>query len=363
MAFLPDIIRRKIKITLADAFDAARVGNRQLPTSTMYFAEPLADCIGTRLDGRERPIRKVSNTVFTCGDAVIVIRYMGPRLLPLLQERRFKWVYLVVDDDLYALHENDGLPADYRQRLIRYRDGVMQDLLDQVTHVVAPSERILARYRRKQAIKLDPAQCHMAGGLGHHRGGKGLDVVFAGTRSHLLDLGFVAEEIAAFLKAQPEARLTTFLNGHAPKALRNLPNALHLPMMGWNRYRAFVAQNRFHVAIAPALDTDFNQARSVSKVHEHAAFGAAGIYSRQPPFSDIVDDGRSGLLLPNEPQRWRNVLFELAGRRDTTEALAAEGQDLSRRLGDTLRVRNFWLEQLGLSPGQRQLDEGLITIR
>lgn len=349
MALLPDIIRRGIKVRLVDALAAVRLLQGQSPSSALYFADPLSNLIGTRLENRDRPIRRVSRTLFACGDAAVVIRYAGPRELTVLERRPFARVYLLVDDDFFALHDHDGLPPDYRKRLLGYRDGGLKRLMEFVTHVVAPSERILSYYGRKRTFYLDPAQCHATGGLAHHRRGSGLDVVFAATRSHLHDLEFVADAMAEFLKARPNARLTTFLNGHAPRALKGLPNAIHLQMMGWERYRAFVAENRFHAAIAPALDTDFNRARSLSRLHDHAAYGAAGIYSRQPPFSGIVAHGDSGLLLRNEPSRWRDALFDLADRRDSAERLAAEGQILSRRLGDRQRVRSFWLRELGLA--------------
>ena len=349
MATIREIIRGRIKVSLGDAFMAARRRKRDIPTSTLYFVDPLTDLIGGRLDARGRPIRRMGATLFRCGDALIVIRYIGQKQLPVLDQRRFARVYLVIDDDLHSLHENDGLPADYRRRLIAYRNGPMQQVLQRVTHVVAPSEKILARYPDKRQILLNPAQCHVSGSLAHHRKGGGLDVVFAGTRSHFEDLNYFADDLASFFRARPDARLTTFLNGHAPKPLRDLPNAIHLPTMNWNRYRAYVAQNRFHAAIAPALDTDFNQARSLSKLHDHAAFGAAGVYSQQPPFSNYVNDGVSGLLLPNEPTKWRRALGGLAENRGATEQLAAEGQELSRKLGDMLRVRNFWMSELGLA--------------
>lgn len=327
---------------------AARLTRRDIPTSTLYFADPLANLIGGKL-APHRPIRREGPTVFSCGDALIVIRYMGMKQMALLDQRRFARIYLLIDDDLHALHEHDGLPDDYRRRLVAYREGLMKQLVQRVTHVVAPSEKILAAYPDKRQILLDPAQCHSSASLGHHRKRGGFDVVFAGTRSHVGDLGFVAEDIAGFFRARPEARLTTFLNGHAPKVLRALPNATHLPAMSWNRYRAFVAKNHFHAAIAPALDTDFNRARSLSKLHDHAAFGAAGVYSHQPPFSNYVSDGVSGLLLPNDPTHWQGALARLAADRGATEKLAAEGQALSQRLGDMLRVRNFWMSELGLA--------------
>ena len=324
--------------------------NKQIPSISLYFADPLADLISPDGEDTSRPIQRLSRTVFASDRAAIVVRYAAKRELAMLRGRRFERIYLLIDDDLESLTENDGLPSDYRRRLMAYRDGPFRRLLDIVTDVVAPSEKILSSYRRKRAVKLDPAQCHQAGALVHHNLSRPFDIVFAATRSHLQDLGHIAPALAEVLRQRPDARLTTFLNGHAPRSLRMLSNAIHLPMMEWSRYRAFVAENRFHVAIAPALDTPFNRARSISKLHDHAAFGAAGVYSRQEPFDRIVINGKSGLLLSNDPAEWRDTLLDLANRPEHTLKIAAGGQILSQTLGDMRRVRNFWMRELELAP-------------
>jgi hypothetical protein len=119
--------------------------------------------------------------------------------------------------------------------------------------------------------------------------------------------------------------------------------------MSWERYRAFVAAHRFHIALAPALDTTFNRARSLSRLHDHAAYGAAGLYSDHPPFAGTIADGASGRLLPNDPEAWQAALLDLTDDRDAVRLLAEGGQRLSAALGDHGRVRSFWQRELGLS--------------
>ncbi len=322
----------------------------QLPTASLYFAEPLAHLIGTTLSHPNRPIRRISPTVYVCGDAAVVVRYADERELAFLDRKAFSRVFLLIDDDLSALDQDFTLPPDYRNRLLSFRDGVLRRLLSLVTHVVAPSERILAYYGKKHGMLLDPVQCHGTAALAHHKPTrKRLDVVFAATRSHLGDLELVTPALANFFSQRPDARLTTFLNGHAPKMLRRLDNAIHLSPMSWERYRSFVSANRFHIALAPAHDTAFNKARSVSKLHDHAGFGAAGLYSELPPFSGIVGHGKSGLLLSNEPEAWSRTLHELAADPALTLDLAAGGQALSVSLGDKQRVQKFWQGQLDIA--------------
>lgn len=347
MALLPEIIRRAVGARFHQVVPGPGKGPGQIPSASLYFVEPLADLIGSCQQQADRPIRKISRHIYACDNCAIIIRYATPRDIRILETQRFEKIYLLIDDDIFSLGDNDGLPADYRRRLLGYRDGLFRRLLALVTHVVAPSERILAAYRRKRALQLDPAQCHPAGALGHHDRSRYFDVVFAATRSHLQDITHMAPALAEFLRVRPDARLTTFLNGHAPAILKNLPNAIHLPTLEWNRYREYVAENRFHAAIAPALDTPFNRARSISRLHDHAAFGAAGIYSRQPPFEGVVAHDQSGLLLANDPAHWRDALINLADKRQHTLNLASNGQRLSETLGDHRRVRNFWLRELG----------------
>lgn len=314
----------------------------------MYFADPLADLIDDDESFSGKPIQQLSPSLYICGRAAVVIRHTNREELGILRQGKFERVYLLIDDDLDCLGEADGLPADYRAKLMKYREGPFRNLRDLVTDVVAPSEHILKSYRRKRTLRLEPAQCHKLTGLDHHDGRDGLDIVFAGTRAHIFDFEHVAPAFGEVLRRHSNVRLTTFLKGHVPKELRRLPNAVHLPPMGWQQYRRFVGANRFHIAVAPALPTAFNHARSISKVHDHAALGAAGIYTGQAPFDQIVSHGRTGLLLSNNPVDWRDTLCGLVGKRQKVLKMAEGGQKLSETLGNMSRVRKFWMDELGL---------------
>lgn len=342
MAFLPEKLRRAISTQLVNAKRRLQLAPHPTPTIALYFADPLADVIGAE-------IQRLTPTVFASASAAVVIRYGGARDLAILKRRAFEKIYYVVDDDFFALADDDGLPRHYRERLLRYRDGPLRPLLEAVTHVVAPSEQILAHYRQKQCLRLDPALCHPHASLAHHRENGGLDMVFAATWTHRNDLEFMAPAFAEFLRECPGARLTTFLAGNVPKPLASLANARHLAGLNWKRYRDFVAQHRFHVAVAPALDTAFNRARSIGRLHDHAGFGAAGIYSAQPPFERIISHGNSGLLLANDPQAWLAALRDLTVKRQMAERLAVGGQALSRDLAAKARVRQFWWRELPIA--------------
>ena len=58
-----------------------------LPTASLYFAEPLAHLIGGSLSPSTRPIRRISPTVYVCGDAAVVVRYAGEHELAFLERK------------------------------------------------------------------------------------------------------------------------------------------------------------------------------------------------------------------------------------------------------------------------------------
>ncbi len=329
-------------------FRVPRARKEVSPSVSMYFSDPLADLIDDDESYSGKPIQQLSPSLYVCGSKAVVIRHTSREELKILRQGKFERIYLLIDDDLDCLGDADGLPADYRARLMSYREGPFRNLRELVTDVVAPSERILKSYRRKRTLRLEPAQCHALPGLDHHEAQGTLNIVFAGTRAHIFDFQHVAPAFADVLRSHANVRLTTFLQGHVPKELRRLPNTVHMQPMGWQQYRRFVGANKFHIAVAPALPTAFNHARSISKLHDHAALGAAGIYTSQAPFDQIVSHGRTGLLLGNNPQEWRDTLSGLVGERETVRRVARGGQLLSEALGNMNRVRAFWADELGI---------------
>ena len=347
MGFLGPLLRRFSDARLVE-FRRPPRRKEVSPSVSMYFADPLADLIDDDESFSGRPIQQLSPSLYVCGQTAIVIRHTNRHEIKILREGKFERIFLLIDDDFDCLGEADGLPPDYRARLVKYREGPFRNLLELVTDVVAPSERILRPYRRQRTMLLEPAQCHRIAGLDHHKASDMIDIVFAGTRAHVYDFEHVAPGFAEVLRRHSNVRLTTFIKGHVPKALRRLPNAVHMSPMGWQQYRRFVDSNKYHIAVAPALPTPFNHARSISKLHDHAALGAAGIYTSQAPFDQIVSHGRTGLLLGHNPADWRDTLSDLVEKREKVVKLARGGQLLSETLGKMGRVRKFWKDELGL---------------
>jgi hypothetical protein len=331
---------------LRKAFDLRR--ERDIPTVSIYFSSAMRSFIGDRLGADTKPIRRVSPTVFVCGNAAVVVRYAAPETLNFLERRRFDRLYYVIDDNLHCLGEGDGLPADYRRRLLVHRERVLPRILSIATHVVSPAEEVLRHFPDKICLKLDPAQCHEVASLEHFDRDMPVSMVFAASRSHLSDLEMIEPALVALLHKNPLLNLTMFMGQHAPGSLQRLSNVRNFAPMPWDAYRQFVRSNRFHIGIAPSRDTAFNQSRSISRFHDHAAYGATGVYSNQAPFSTLVAHEKTGILVNNDPGSWYGTLSDLVRRVNDVRHIAHEAAMTSLLLGDSSRTAMFWRQQLSI---------------
>ncbi len=332
---------------ICGALDRRR--DREIPTVSIYFTKAMQDFIGDRVGADTKPIRRISPTTFVCGDTAVIIRYATSEALNFFERRGFDRVYYLIDDNLHSLGHDDGLPGDYRSRLLAYRESQLPRILDLATHVVSPSEAVLRNFPNKICLQLDPTQCHEVASLDHFDRDGPVSMVFAASRSHLSDLEMIEPALVSLLRNNASVNLTMFLGQHAPASLKRLPNVRNLPPMLWNDYRRFVRDNRFHIGIAPSRGTEFNRSRSISRFHDHAAYGATGVYSNQAPFSGLVDHGKNGVLVNNEPESWYQSLTELVRRIGDVRKMAQEAANASLSLGNPGKASLFWQQQLAMT--------------
>ncbi len=286
--------------------------------------------------------------MFVCGNTVVVLRHWSEATLTVLAERPDAKLIYFIDDDLWSLDALTDLPQAYMARLERLRTDFEQHLRARVACVVSPSAQILSHFADLQTLKLDPAMIHAMAALDHHDERRSaVELVFCATASHLADFGMICNELAALLSGSDRLRLTTFLGKQVPAALRQ-DNCHNYAPQSWADYRRTVAGSRFHIGLAPLRATGFNTARSATRLLDHAAFGAAGIYSNIHPFSSLVEHGETGLLVKTRPGAWAEAIMGLVEDPNALRRLAAAGQRSARQIGDPARVEAFWCGLLGL---------------
>jgi glycosyltransferase involved in cell wall biosynthesis len=119
--------------------------------------------------------------------------------------------------------------------------------------------------------------------------------------------------LARFLASHPATRLLVMAHEVSPELRGVSPD--RLTFLPWRHDYAAYARDlaawRPDVLIAPLDASRFSASKIPIKFLDSAAAGAAGIYSRVPPYTEHVRDGETGLLVENREEAWEAALDRL----------------------------------------------------
>lgn len=311
------------------------------PSADLYFLNACGDFLG-------RGVKRLAPTVFASASACLVIRH-DMRLTRLPEAARL--LYLL-DDDVGAGLTDESLPFFYRQKLRMVEAEAGRRLAQRASQVVVSSPRIASMLGRPDAPVLLPYWSDPFAGLDHFEpllAGKGrIDVAYLGSVVHRTDLALVAPVVERLLDEEPRVRFHVPGRHRLTPRLEAHPRVVRIPGCGWTAYRREIRMRRFHIALYPLLDTPFNRARSPNKLIEHSVVGAAPLYSRSWTEAGRVEDGRSGLLLSNDPRAWLEAVRALIADPARMLTIAEGARGLATRLNDPVPQRRLWQQEFGL---------------
>ncbi len=323
------------------------IGFKTIPTHDIYFRHPLRHLIREDIcDRGERPIRRLSNNCFATDQELVIIRYLEKRELVRISRRQWSKVFYVIDDDLANLEMDFSVPEDYRKRLLDFKRSMLPEILKIADVIVAPNQAILNGYPNHSGLHLDPCHISLCPDLSHFDKYETVRILFPGTRSHLGDLEFLADTLRGICEDIPHVQLVTYLGENAPSSLRGVENIQNRKPRTWQNYKKEQSRERFHISLVPTLDTPFNRARSINKLFDCAAVGAAGIYSEAGPLAELIQNGVDGLLIENSPKAWDASVRVLISERDRTKRLAQKGLVCAGECGSLRKVQDFWTSRI-----------------
>jgi hypothetical protein len=121
-------------------------------------------------------------------------------------------------------------------------------------------------------------------------------------------------------RLEPElARLAVRLDGMArwvffgcPPEPGHFPGATVVPFeTDYAAYANRLPRLGLAIGLAPLADTAFNRAKSPIKWLEYAACGLAGVFADLPPYREVVEQERTGLLVGPDPADWAQAVERL----------------------------------------------------
>jgi hypothetical protein len=287
--------------------------DRQPPREVLVLAPGDIPTTDLYLRGRlERQYGKVVRYVDTfrnapqeivLGDAMIVIvRHAPLRWLRWLGQRRdqLSGVVFLMDDDIPAAAAASELPFRYAMKTA-WRYARTRRLLGRLcSEVWVSTPELVRRYESSSPRLWEPIY------VGESSKANAVAPVYFyhGSWAHRQEIEWLVPIVGRIQEAFPDAWFEIIGTDRVKQLFRGIPRVRIVHPMSWKDYLAYAGTVRYQVGLAPCFDTDFNRARSHSKMFDITRLGAAGIYSNVTPYAEKVVDGKTGLLCDNDPDKW-----------------------------------------------------------
>jgi glycosyltransferase involved in cell wall biosynthesis len=163
---------------------------------------------------------------------------------------------------------------------------------------------------------------------------------YHGTWAHRREIEWLVPVVRQVQEAIPDAWFEIMGTDRVRRLYRGIPRVRVVHPMPWRDYLAYAGTVKYQVGLAPCFDTEFNRARSHSKLFDITRIGATGIYANVTPYREKVIHGRTGYLCPNEPDRWVAAITQLLSDTELRSSLYLKANDWCResRSGSRLPI-------------------------
>ena len=124
---------------------------------------------------------------------------------------------------------------------------------------------------------------------------------YMGGQTHQSDLENIKNALLNVFRKYPEVVKYKFWGTRPPEELLNLEATEYDPLNqeDYAQFASYFSKKECDILIAPLVDNEFNRAKSNIKFLEYSIQGIPGVYSKLPPYEDIIEHGTNGFLAEN----------------------------------------------------------------
>lgn len=121
---------------------------------------------------------------------------------------------------------------------------------------------------------------------------------YMGGQTHQSDLENIKNALLNVFRKYPEKVKYKFWGTQPPRELLDLASTEYDPINqeDYAQFASYFSRKECDILIAPLVDNEFNRAKSNLKFLEYSIQGVPGVYSKLPPYEDIIEHGTNGFL-------------------------------------------------------------------
>ena len=258
---------------------------------------------------------------FSNDQSIIICRKEKKSIVRRLLKQNKKKIYYVIDDNLWDIERLNSIPFDYKKKLINLREGQHTEIINRSAVVVVSSEYLQNKYRERgyNTFLINPywsEKIPNTWSFSSLNRNSPLRIGYLGTASHVNDRNFTMRVYQGLLENGANVELTIMGSDGVADTLRAEPKLKIENYKNWTFYRRHIESQKFDVLLYPSLPSDFNNARSMNKLIEHAVCGGLGVYSETWQYAEMVNSKRIGITWKNDADLWIDRLTLLSRKRN-----------------------------------------------
>jgi glycosyltransferase involved in cell wall biosynthesis len=322
-----------------------------IPSTSILVIKPLLQLFYSgEVDAKITLESRVTQGQMKWADVVMLCRNTEPRyghILNFLRRNAIPYIY-DIDDNFFELPQDTEIGSYHRRP---DRIALLREYLRSAELVRVYSQPMLERARTispnvvSELGPVDLAQIR----AGRKRKKNRKCIVYC-TSSYPNSLApFLLKAVESVLKRFADKAEFHFWGMHSTSIPANSNVYHHGFVMNYDRFLRKFSDAQYDIGLAPMYDDPFHRSKTNNKFREYGACGIAGIYSDVEIYSRCVQDGETGLLVPNDPDSWFRAMKRLI-----------EEEELCSRI--KTRSRTYVAENYSQARFEKRLLECIQTI-
>lgn len=283
-------------------------------------------------------------------DVFQMIRTMDPYSLFLAKRAKETGCFIVsmYDDDLYSMPNSYPLPP--------YRKNCVRDALRISDVLRTCSPHIQNKYRDltggKRAVcgnsVVKPEEVKLIAEKQDSLNNDPVKILYAANPNHVGFFNHFIMPVMPKLAERYAGKISMTFMGVKPELsqFEDLVDIVYWSTMPLEEYRQKVQVGDYDIGLSPLLSNDFTKCKYFNKFIEYTMAGVVGVYSNTEPYTYIVEDGKNGFLVDDDPEDWYECLCRVIDDALLRNRCICQAQQMLLELFSPERVRTSEAEQL-----------------